>query len=471
MGKKADRPIPVRLDDTVTLTIDRLGYRAEGVARHEGFTVFVVGALPGEVVKANIVSVQKSFATAHVIDFLSSSAQRVTPACPVYEACGGCQLQHASYPLQVAMKEQTVIDSLTRIGKWEEQDVRSSMTPLRKMEDPWRYRNKVTLAVANVAERLITGYVKEGTHDVIEAPECLIRPVSFDRLSAFLTAQFEGFGFTPYEEESRSGDLRQWIVRENQEGELMVVLVMTSLPENKLLTLCRRADAFCRQQGYRLGSVVVHVAPPGTKTIWAREGKVLWGKAFLNETIGDLKFRLSSRSFMQVNERQMRVLYEEALQAAQLTEHDHVWDLYCGIGTITLLAAQHAKHVTGIEVVEEAVADAKENAKRNGLTNVTFLAGDAEKLVTDRLENGDRPDVVLLDPPRAGCDRTVLEGILRAAPQRIVYVSCNPATLARDLRILADGGYALRSIVPVDMFPQTSHVEMVVLITRVNVTP
>ena len=467
MGKKADRPIPVRLDDTVTLTIDRLGYRGEGVARYDGFTVFVDGALPGEEVIVRIEAVQPSYAQARVLSLLTPSPSRTKPPCAVYEACGGCQLQHASYDAQVAMKEQAVIDSLTRIGKWEEQDVRSLLSPLRNMEEPWRYRNKVTLSFALDAGRLVAGYVKEGSHDVVEAPECLLRPVSFDQVSAFLTEQLDDFGFVPYEEDTRRGDLRQLVLRENQEGELMVILVMTTLSENKLLTLCRRADAFCRQEGYRLGSFVVHVAPPGTKAIWAREGKVLWGKAFLNETIGDLPFRLSSRSFMQVNERQMRVLYDEARKAAQLTEQDTVWDLYCGIGTITLLAAQHAKHVTGIEVVEEAAADAKQNARRNGLTNVTFLAGDAEKLVTDRLENGDHPDVVLLDPPRAGCDRTVLEGILRAAPQRIVYVSCNPATLARDLRILADGGYALRSIVPVDMFPQTSHVECVVLMSTV----
>ncbi len=464
--EKAVRISPVHVFQELEVTIDRLGYRGEGVARFEGFTIFVEQALPGERVLAKVTKVEKSYAQATLLRIFEPSSLRQLPPCPVFEVCGGCQLQHVSYAKQLEWKRQTVLDALVRIGHFSLDEVESIVSATYGMDDPWRYRNKVTVAVAKKGAKFVAGFVEEGTHDPVESAECLIRPVMHDTLIAKAVAILEALSCSPYDESTRSGDIRQLIIRTNDQHEAMVVVVVTHTLEQQMDVFCKRLAVECKQENIKLVSVVQHIAPPGTRQLFARAPQTLWGKSYLKETIMGLSFRVSSRSFLQVNPLQTRTLYQLVLDTSDLCANDVVFDLYSGIGTLSLLAAKAAKKVIGVESVPQAVEDAKDNARRNGIMNVEFVAGKAEDVVAGLIEEGSRPDVVLLDPPRVGCDRKVLEAIASGKPRSIAYVSCNPATLARDLRILSDLGYAIQSVNPVDMFAQTAHVECLILMTR-----
>ena len=463
------REIPVHVGQEVILVIDRLGYRAEGVARFEGFTVFVPGALPGERVAAKINQVEKSYAVAALVAITEPSSSRQVARCPVYDQCGGCQLQHMPYEEQLEWKRQVVLDAFTRIGHFSYEEISPKVFATRGMDNPWRYRNKVNVAVAKQGGKFVAGFVEEGTHEPVAAAQCLIRPVIHDKLLAKTVGILADLDCEPYDEQKRTGDVRQIVIRTTSRDEAMVVIVLAHEAQQQMNTFCRRLDGFAKQEGIKLASVVEHIAPPGTRQLYARSAQVLWGKAYLKETLMGLTFRLSSRSFLQVNPLQTEVLYKLALDSSDLCANDVVFDLYSGIGTLSLLAAQSAKKVIGVESVPQAVDDAKANARKSGIDNAEFIAGKAEDVVAGLIEAGTLPDVVFFDPPRAGCDRKVLEAVAKGRPRRIVYVSCNPATLARDLRILADHGYALASAVPVDMFAQTAHVECVVTLNLVVV--
>lgn len=457
---------PVRVGDQYELTVERLGYRGEGVARHEGFTVFVDGALPGERVQARVTRVARSFAHAQLCCVLTPSVERVSAPCPVYELCGGCQLQHLSDAAQLRFKRQAVIDALTRIGKFPALQMEAVVRATLGMEQPWRYRNKVQVAAAARGGRFVVGFVEEGTHEPVEASTCLIRPEVHDQLLALTLALAERFALQAYDESTGQGDVFRITIRTTTSGDALLVLttVRHRLPqaEEFAQALAEKVELLGVQapdsQQVRLAGVVQQAG-----ATWSR---VLWGVPYVQETISGLVFRVSADSFLQVNPLQTERLYEEALQVAALTPSDSVWDLYCGIGTLSLLAARSSKRVVGIEEVASAVADAKDNAVRNGLANAHFIAQSVEAAMADLVEQEGQPDVVLLDPPRAGCAPEVIAALVAASPRRIVYVSCNPATLARDLRLLADGGYELASAQPVDMFPQTAHVECVVGLMR-----
>ncbi|WP_109431000.1 23S rRNA (uracil(1939)-C(5))-methyltransferase RlmD [Sulfoacidibacillus thermotolerans] len=462
MGKEKAIVPPVAMGDPVTLQVERLGYRGEGVARYRGFTIFVEGALPGETVEAQITQVKRSFAIAELRAIVHPTSERVVPLCPVFDVCGGCQLQHLSYAAQLQFKRQVVKDALVRIGKFAAEDVQRWVQPVIGQEEPWRYRNKVSLTATARAGRFVAGFVEEGTHEPVESTTCLIRPHAYDELLQIIITQFEQHGVRAYDEQSQSGDVRQLIVRSNHKHEVMIV-ILTGMHE--LVHGRELAAAWAKQmpQGYRLVSVIQQKRNDGKNGVRKRDAseEVLYGDASIQEQIDGLTFRISASAFLQVNPIQTRILYEKALNAAAISSQDVVFDFYCGVGTLSLLAGRQAKAVYGVESVSAAVEDAKFNARQNGLTNAHFYAGFVEQVAPQLLSSEVHPNVILLDPPRAGCGPEVITALLQASPQRIVYISCNPATLARDLRQLVDGGYALQSVEPIDMFPQTAHVEVI----------
>lgn len=455
--------LPVRTNEYCEAQIIGIGHEGEGVGRVDGFTLFVPGALPGERVRVQVGKLKKQFGYARLVEVLERSAERVEPPCPVYDNCGGCQLQHLDYAAQLRWKRQTVVDSLERIGKLRMDAV--TVHPTLGMDEPWRYRNKAQVPVgpdagASAGEDggagLVTGFYALGSHRIVDTEACLIQP---ERSNAAVQAvrRIAGeLGIAAYDEERRSGVLRHVVVRIGAAtGELMIVLVTASdrLPHRD--ELCRRLAA--AMPG--VSSICQNVNAARTQVVFGEQTRVLWGSDVIHDEIGGVRFAISARSFYQVNPAQTEVLYGKALEYAALTGEESVIDAYCGIGTISLFLARRARRVYGVEIVPEAVADARRNAALNGIGNVEFAVGAAETVMPRWREQGIAADVIVVDPPRKGCDPALLDTIVRMRPQRVVYVSCNPATLARDLRVLEDGGYRLVEVQPVDMFPWTAHVE------------
>ena len=377
----------------------------------------------------------------------------------MYESCGGCQLQHLSYAGQLAAKQQSVRDALDRIGKL----TAVTVQPVLGMEQPWRYRNKAQFPVGRKGRQVITGCYASGSHMIIPTTECLIQQALNDRLLAAVSQIATELGVTPYDEATGQGVLRHVMGRVGiATGEVMAVLVTTQkdFPGNS--ELVRRLQ----QAVPELTSIQQNINAAKTNVILGRETIVRWGATVIQDRIGRFTFQISAESFFQVNSLQTKVLYEQAVQAAGLGGGETVFDLYSGTGTISLFLAEKAGHVYGIEYSRAAVQDAEKNAQANGVGNVSFIAGDVAEKIVDLRDKGIAPDVIVLDPPRAGCETSVLETAAAMGPRRIVYVSCNPATLARDLAILAELGYVTQAVQPVDMFPQTYHVEVVAVIER-----
>ncbi|MGP1471416.1 MAG: 23S rRNA (uracil(1939)-C(5))-methyltransferase RlmD [Schwartzia sp. (in: firmicutes)] len=454
MGKD----IPVQVGTLYEMTVERLGHSAEGVGRIDGFTVFVPGALPGERVRLKIVTVKKNYAVGTVEKRLTDSPDRVVPRCPVYEACGGCQLQHLSYAAQLTAKRQQVIDAIERIG-----GLKSVLVhPVKGMEDPWHYRNKVQFPVGRVGGKIAIGCYASGSHDVIDTENCYIEREGNNDLVNAMREAVQKFGIPVYHEDRHTGVLRHVMGRVGENGDLMAVLV-TAVPE---LRRSREIVRFLRKKLPRLVSVQQNIQTYRNNVILGRETVLLWGKPTIEDSIGQLTFHISPRSFFQVNTAQAAVLYRQALDYAALTGRETVLDVYCGTGTITLFLAQRAHRAIGIEIVAPAIRDAKKNARDNHIKNAEFLVGDATDVMPRLYRDGIRPDVIVVDPPRAGCTPTVLHAIADMHPHRIVYVSCHPASLGRDLAILTSLGYQTIEAQPVDMFPQSFHVETVVWMSR-----
>ena len=450
---------PVQLGRTYTFSITGLGHSGEGVGRVEGFTVFVRYALPGETVTAVIDEVRTNFARGRLIRIEVTDPQRVNPQCPVYEACGGCQLQHLSYAGQLEVKRQAVQDSIQRIGKL--MDVKTM--PVLGMTDPWRYRNKAQFPVGCIGGEIITGCFAAGSHDIVSTQSCLIQNELNDRLLAAVRRNAASVGVAPYDEKTGQGVLRHVMGRVGiATGEVMAVLVTATRDFPGSEELVRQLRAAMPE----IVSIQQNVNSGRTNVILGRETRVLWGNPVIYDRIGHFSFQISAESFFQVNAVQTQVLYEQAVKKAGLSGAETVFDLYSGTGTISLFLSEGASQVYGIEYSKAAVADAERNAADNNVRNVNFIAGDVAEKIVELQEKGIRPDVIVLDPPRAGCEEIVLRTAAAMEPSRIVYVSCNPATLARDLAILENMGYATREVQPADMFPQTFHVECVAVIER-----
>lgn len=457
MMSKAE--IPVKTNDVIDCSFIDLTHDGKGVAKVDGYPLFVKHGLPGEKAQIKVTKVNKGYGFGEIIRFYETSPERVEPPCPIYGDCGGCQLQHLSYERQLQAKEKQVRDVLQRIGKLEDVQVH----PVLGMEDPWRYRNKSQIPFGARNGRLIGGFFRPRTHEIIEMESCIIQAEKNDEVYQKAREICEKYGIKPYDEKSHTGILRHLMVRYGREtGETMIVLVTRTkdIPYRKKIVqeLVSSIDG--------VTSIVQNINPERTNVILGDETRVLWGKEAIRDRIGEVEFEISARSFYQVNPIQTKVLYDKAVEYAGLTGSETVMDAYCGIGTISLFLARHAKKVYGVEIVEEAIEDAKYNAKINGIENVEFAVGKAEEVIPRWYEEGIEADVLVVDPPRKGCDPALLETIIKMKPKKVVYVSCNPATLARDLRILEDGNYKTIEVQPVDMFPQTVHVETVCLMSR-----
>lgn len=450
---------PVEKNKEYVVDVHGMGYEGEGVSKIDNFTVFIPGALANEKVRIKIVKVNKNFGFGKLIEVLQPSPDRTEPECGIYKRCGGCQLQHLSYPAQLRFKKNRVEDCLRRIGKLEGFVLHDTIG----MEHPYRYRNKVQLPVGSSEGKASIGFYAQRSHDIIDMESCLIQNETADRVIGIVREWIDRYGVETYDEQNNSGTVRNIMVREGfRTKEVMVVIVTRTreLPHRSELVDALKAGI----KG--IASIIQNVNPKQTNVILSDECITLWGSETISDYIGEFRFNISPLSFFQVNPLQTEVLYNKALEYAGLTGNETVFDAYCGTGTITLFLSRKAKKVYGVEIVPQAIENARINAEQNGVENAEFIVGEAEKVIPDLIKQGVRADVVVVDPPRKGCGIELLEAIAGIAPERIVYVSCDPGTLARDLGILKDMGYITKEVQPVDMFPQTGHIEVVTLLTR-----
>ncbi|MBP2635160.1 MAG: rlmCD [Firmicutes bacterium] len=455
----ANKTVPVEKGQTYTIEITGLGHSGEGVGRYQDFTVFVSGALTGETVAAVITTVKKTYAIGKLSTVTTPSPHRTKPACEIYSLCGGCQLQHVSYEEQLSVKRQQVVDAITRIGKLPEVVVH----PTLGAANPWYYRNKMQFPVGRKNSKVVVGCYAQGSHDIIDTDNCLIQHQINNDIAREVRTAIQELGIEPYDEHTGQGVIRHVLGRVGTTtGQIMVVLVTATERLPKEQALIERLTASIPG----LVSIIQNINPKRTNIIMGHKTITLWGQDTISDKLGEFTFAISARSFFQVNTVQAEVLYNQAVKYAGLTGSETVIDAYCGTGTITLFLARHAAKVYGIEIVEPAILDARQNAITNHVTNAEFIVGDAVDIMPHMFKQGIKPDVIVVDPPRAGCEQKILETFVNMQPKRIVYVSCNPASLARDLAVLNDLGYKTIEIQPVDMFAQTFHVECVALIER-----
>ncbi|MCI9188093.1 MAG: 23S rRNA (uracil(1939)-C(5))-methyltransferase RlmD [Lachnospiraceae bacterium] len=483
-------------NDMIAVEIEDIGNDGEGIGKADGFTLFVKDAVVGDTVEARIVKVRKNYAYARLEKVIEPSPFRVEAKCAFHRQCGGCQLQALSYEKQLDFKEKKIRDSLIRIGGFEPEYVDAHMESIVGMEEPFRYRNKAQYPVGTGKnDMIVTGFYAGRTHSIIANTDCWLGVEENKEILECILEYMRENHVSAYDEASGTGLVRHVLIRKGfASGEIMVCLVI-----NKEMThaLCAgergRKDYLPKQKGFidklirikGMTSVSVSINTEKTNVILGKEIHTLWGRDTISDTIHvrdmtqpgypftgkGLTFWISPLSFYQVNPGQTEKLYSLALEYAGLTGKETVWDLYCGIGTISLFLAGSARKVYGVEIVPQAIADARENAGRNGIENAEFFVGKAEEVMGDFYEGNEtekKPDVIVVDPPRKGCDGACLEAMLKVRPERIVYVSCDPATLARDLRVLCDGGYGVERIRGVDMFGMTVHVESIVLLSKLH---
>lgn len=446
--------LPVQAGKTYEVEIHSLGSMGEGVGRYEDFAVFVPGALPGEKARVLIEETKKTYAKGRIQELLRESGDRVAPVCPVYERCGGCQLQHLDYMAQLRAKRQQVIDAMTRIGKRPDLYVE----PVLGAASPWNYRNKVQFPVGKRKGKTLIGCFARGSHEIINTEDCHIQKEGNNKVINAVREIVTALHIPVYDEDRHSGVLRHVVSRVGEKGDLMVTLVTATgkLPREKEFV------KLLREKLPKLVSIQHNIQTYRNNVILGRDTHLLWGKPTILDRIGRLLFHISPRSFFQVHTAQAEILYGKALEYAGLSGEEIVIDAYCGTGTITLFLAQKARKVYGIEVVKPAILDARKNARENHVRNAEFIVGDAAQVMPGLYRQGVRADVVVVDPPRAGCAPAVLKAFADMKPRRMVYVSCNPASLARDVEILDGLGYRAVKAQPVDMFPQTSSIECVV---------
>ena len=452
------------------VTITDCGKDGEGIGKVDGYTLFVKDAIIGDEVFVGITKAKKNYAYARLIEIITPSPDRVEPKCSYHKQCGGCQIQAMRYEKQLVFKENKVRNNLIRIGGFAEEKINAIMEPIIGMDEPFRYRNKAQYPVGMDKDgKLITGFYAGRTHNIIANTDCLLGQANNKYILEEILAFMKDEGITSYDEKTQKGLVRHILIREGfMSQEIMVCLVINGkkLPSANLLVERLRNLS---EVGERITSICININKENTNVILGREVEVLFGKGYIIDSIGGIQFQISPLSFYQVNPVQTERLYSQALEYAQLTGQETVWDLYCGIGTISLFLAQKAKQVYGVEIVEQAIEDAKQNAKMNGIKNAQFYVGKAEEVLPEKYEKEQIcADVIVVDPPRKGCDESCLETMIKMQPKRIVYVSCDSATLARDLKYLCENGYELCKVRAVDQFCHTGHVETVACLQRVD---
>ena len=451
-----------RKNDLVTLEIEDCGIDGEGIGKADGFTVFVKDAVIGDTVTAKIIKAKKNYGYGRLMEVLKPSPYRVEPKCEFARQCGGCQLQALSYDQQLVFKTNKVKGHLERIGGFTD----IPMEPIIGMDELFHYRNKAQFPVGRNKEgKIVTGFYAGRTHNIIENRDCALGVAENKEVLDRVIAHMEKYGIEPYNEATGKGLVRHVLIRYGYfTKEVMVCLILNG---NKIPKEEQLVKSLCEIPG--MTSITINVNKKHSNVILGEEIRLLWGQEYITDRIGDISYQISPLSFYQVNPMQTQKLYAKALEYADLHGEETVWDLYCGIGTISLFLAQKAKFVRGVEIVPAAIENAKENAKLNGLENTEFFVGKAEQVLPrEYKKNGVYADVIVVDPPRKGCDETLLETMIEMNPERIVYVSCDSATLARDLKYLCERGYELRKVCPVDQFGMTVHVETVCLLYKLH---
>ncbi len=460
-------------NEEITLVIEDLSSDGAGIGKIDGYAVFVKDTVPGDEVQAKIMKAKKNYAFARLTKVIRPSEKRMEPPCPVCRACGGCQIQNIKYSEQLRFKENMVRNNLIRLGGFSEDQVAAVMDPIVGMEDPFRYRNKAQFPFGVDRDgQIIAGFYAGGTHSIIETEDCLLGVTENKEILEIIKTYMKKNGIRPYDETTGTGLIRHVLIRKGfQTGQIMVCPVINGdrLPAEKQLV-----GNLQKIEG--ITSISYSINKEQTNVIMGSETKTIYGPGYIEDYIGEIKFQISPNSFYQVNPVQTKKLYDCALNYADLHGEEIVWDLYCGIGTISLFLSQKAKMVYGVEIVEDAIIDARNNATINGIENVEFFVGKVEEVLpkiwneesgSDKA-NTKKGDVIVVDPPRKGCDEMTLKTILDMKPEKVVYVSCDSATLARDLAILCEKDYTLAKAQCYDMFPHTTHVETVALLTRIN---
>lgn len=448
----------LKKNDRINLKIESCSSNGSGVGRHNGMAIFVPATAVGDEITAHILKVKKTYAFAKVESVITPSADRIEPECPVYLKCGGCVFSHMSYDAEKKIKADHVAECFKRIG-----GVNPEFEPIIDGDSDCRYRNKAQYPVAAENGEIKTGFYSPHSHRVVHCPDCLLQPEEFEGILEVFSEYAKKFGVSVYDETKHSGLLRHVYIRKGSaSGEIMVCAVINgkALPaEDKLVEMLLEKEP-------QIKSIIVNSNTKDTNVILGDRCRTLWGSDTITDNLCGLKFRISPLSFYQVNRNQAEKLYNKAAEYANLTGTETVFDLYCGAGTIGLSMAHRAKEIIGVEIVPEAIEDAKVNAELNGITNARFICGDAAEAAEILKNEGIRPEVIILDPPRKGCSPEMLKTAAEMSPDRIVYVSCDPATLARDCGIFADLGYTATKATPVDMFPRTGHVETVVQLSQ-----
>lgn len=450
----------LKKNDEIRVLIEDLGVDGAGIGKVDGFTFFIKDALPGDEITAKVIKLKKNYGYARLMEIIMPSPDRTEPKCPVARSCGGCQIQAMDYPAQLNWKQEKVRQLLDRVGHVSDYE----MLPIMGMEEPWHYRNKVQYPVGmNKDGKIVTGFYAGRTHAIIDTEKCYIQPEINEQILTIIKAWMSDNKVAPYDENTGRGLVRHVLTRIGfQTGEILVCLVINAgkLPHaDKLITKLQEIPG--------MKSISISPNMARTNVILGETAKTLWGQDYITDYIGDVKYQISPLSFYQVNPVQTKRLYQTALEFADPGPDDVVWDLYCGIGTISLFIAQKASKVYGVEIVPQAIEDAKQNAALNGMTNAQFYVGKAEEVLPRAYEKDHiHADIIVVDPPRKGCDKTLLDCMISMQPEKIVYVSCDPATLARDLKILEEGGYKVKKVRCCDMFPHSVHVETVCLLTH-----
>lgn len=465
-------------NDSCVVTIEDIGSTGEGIGKMEGYTLFIKDGIVGDVVEAKIMKAKKNYGYARIEKVIEPSPFRVTPKCKFAKQCGGCQIQPLSYEKQLEYKHNKVKNNLIRIGGFTEAFVDNVMESPQGMgitdgiaisgngEEPFHYRNKAQFPIGTSKEgKIIAGFYGNHSHNIIHNLDCALLAPENEPILKIVLAFMEENHITSYNEITGRGLVRHVLIRKGfATGQLMVCLIINGnkLPhQEKLIAKLRMLQG--------MTSISISINRENTNVIMGKEIQTLWGESEIEDTIDGISFRISPLSFYQVNPVQTEKIYAQALTYANLKGEENVWDLYCGIGTISLFLAKKAKQVFGVEIIPEAIEDAKENAKRNDISNVAFYVGKAEEVLPRKYkEDGIYADVIVVDPPRKGCDEVCLQTMIEMAPKRIVYVSCDSATLARDVKILCENGYELKKARAFDNFPQSVHVETVVLMSRIG---
>lgn len=447
-------------NDILTVTIEDMGHDGEGIGKADGYTLFVKDAVIGDKAEVKIIKAKKNYGYARLLKVLEPSKDRVEPKCPSARACGGCQLQFLSYEKQLEFKKQKVQGNLERIGGFEEIQIEKVMG----MENPWRYRNKAQFPVGKDRDgNIITGFYAGRTHSIIPNRDCSLGVEINEEILNSVIAYMEENHVEPYDEVSGKGLVRHILIRYGfKTGEIMVCVIINGKKLPKAEKLVEKLKDIPG-----MTSITWNVNTKRNNVILGEEIGLLWGQAYISDYIGEVKYQISPLSFYQVNPVQTEKLYGTALEYAGLTGQETVWDLYCGIGTISLFLAQKAKQVYGVEIVPAAIEDAKRNAELNGIENAEFYVGKAEDVLLEKYKkDGIYADVIVVDPPRKGCDEALIETMLKMKPEKIVYVSCDSATLARDLKVLCEEAYHIEKVAVCDMFPNSVHVETICLLRR-----